>query len=143
MFLGVVNPPITNSAISGMPRSMAGLADSLASTGGQAGTALGVAIAGTLIGPAQARGGTAFTGAAHAVWWMILALGAGIVILGLISTGRWAARYPPSWIKLCRFKNTIPRTDELVRGMYLMRAYFELLKEDSNTPRRGPHGGIR
>ena len=92
VFLGAVNPPITNSAISGMPRSMAGLAGSLASTGRQAGTTLGVAISGTIIGPAFAHGGTAFTSAAHPVWWMVLTLGAGIVALGLVSTTRWASR---------------------------------------------------
>jgi EmrB/QacA subfamily drug resistance transporter len=90
VFLGAVNPPITNSAVSGMPRSMAGVAASLASTGRQTGTALGVAISGTIVGPALARGGTAFTGAAHGVWWMVLGLGLGIVVLGLLSTGRWA-----------------------------------------------------
>src|SRR5499427_72002 len=88
--LGAVNPPITNSAVSGMPRSMAGVAASLASAGRQTGTALGVAISGTIVGPALARGGTAFTGAAHGVWWMVLGLGLGIVVLGLLSTGRWA-----------------------------------------------------
>jgi hypothetical protein len=92
IFLGAVNPPITNSAISGMPRSMAGLAGSLASTGRQAGTTLGVAISGTIIGPALARGGTAFTSAAHGVWWMVVALGAGIMVLGVVSTGRRASR---------------------------------------------------
>jgi EmrB/QacA subfamily drug resistance transporter len=90
VFLGAVNPPITNSAVSGMPRSMAGVAASLASAGRQTGTALGVAISGTIVGPALARGGTAFTGAAHGVWWMVLGLGLGIVVLGLLSTGRWA-----------------------------------------------------
>ncbi|MFI8849479.1 DHA2 family efflux MFS transporter permease subunit [Streptomyces sp. NPDC053499] len=90
VFLGAVNPPISNSAISGMPRSMAGLAGSLASTGRQAGTTLGVAISGTVIGPQIARGGTAFTGAAHGVWWMTLALGASIVALGAIGSTRWA-----------------------------------------------------
>jgi EmrB/QacA subfamily drug resistance transporter len=92
VFLGTVNPPITNSAVSGMPRSMAGVAGSLASVGRQTGTSLGVAISGAIVGPALARGGTAFTGAAHAVWWMVLALGAGILILGLLSTGPWALR---------------------------------------------------
>ncbi|HEY3957572.1 MAG TPA: MFS transporter [Streptosporangiaceae bacterium] len=91
VFLGAVNPPVTNSAISGMPRSMAGLAGSLASTGRQAGTTLGVAISGTIIGAASARGGAAFTSAAHGVWWMVLTLGVGIVALGLVSTRRWAA----------------------------------------------------
>lgn len=92
VFLGTVNPPITNSAVSGMPRSMAGLAGSLASTSRQAGTALGVAISGTIIGPSYPRGGTAFTSAAHDVWWMVFALGIGIVALALGNTGRWAAR---------------------------------------------------
>jgi len=90
VFLGTVNPPITNTAVSGMPRSMAGVAASLASTGRQAGTTLGVAISGTIVGSALARGGTAFTSAEHGVWWTVAGLGAGLVALGLLSTGRWA-----------------------------------------------------
>jgi hypothetical protein len=90
IFLGTVNPPITNSAVSGMPRSMAGVATSLASAGRQTGTTLGVAISGTIVGSALARGGTAFTGAEHGVWWLVFGLGAGIVVLGLLSTGGWA-----------------------------------------------------
>ncbi len=90
IFLGTINPPITNSAVSGMPRSMAGVATSLASTGRQTGTTLGVAISGTIVGSALARGGMAFTSAEHGVWWLVLGLGAGIGVLGLLSTGRWA-----------------------------------------------------
>ncbi|MFF3540301.1 DHA2 family efflux MFS transporter permease subunit [Streptomyces platensis] len=90
VFLGAVNPPITNAAISGMPRSMAGLAGSLASTGRQTGTTLGVAISGTLIGPQIAHGGTAFMGAAHRVSWMLVVLGAGILLLAAISSSAWA-----------------------------------------------------
>ena len=90
IFLGTVNPPITNTAVSGMPRSMAGVAASLASAGRQSGTTLGVAISGTIVGSALARGGAAFTGAEHGVWWLVLGLGLGIVVLGLLSTGRWA-----------------------------------------------------
>ena len=51
---------------------------------------MGVAISGTIVGPALARGGTAFTSAEHGVWWLVLGLGVGIVVLGLLSTGRWA-----------------------------------------------------
>jgi predicted MFS family arabinose efflux permease len=90
VFLGTVNPPITNTAVSGMPRSMAGVAASLASTGRQTGTTLGVAIAGTIVGPALARGGAAYTSAEHGVWWLVLGLGVGILILALLSTGRRA-----------------------------------------------------
>ena len=88
--VGTINPPITNSAVSGMPSSMAGVAASLASAGRQTGTALGVAISGTIAGSALARGAGAFTSAAHGVWWMVLGLGLAILVLGLVSTGRWA-----------------------------------------------------
>jgi len=66
------------------------VAASLASAGRQTGTTLGVAISGTTVGPALTRGGLAFTGAADGVWWMVLGLGVALVILGLLSTGRWA-----------------------------------------------------
>ncbi|WP_412543100.1 MFS transporter [Longispora sp. K20-0274] len=88
VFQGTVNPPITNTAVSGMPRSMAGVATSLASAGRQTGTTLGVAIAGTIVG--SVSGGTAFTDSEHGVWWMVFGLGVGILALGLISTGAWA-----------------------------------------------------
>jgi EmrB/QacA subfamily drug resistance transporter len=87
---GTINPPITNSAVSGMPASMSGVAASLASTGRQTGITLGVAISGTIVGSASARGGTAFTDAEHGVWWLVLGLGVGTLVLGLVSTGRWA-----------------------------------------------------
>ncbi len=89
LFLGTVNPPITNTAVSGMPRSMAGVAASLASAGRQTGTTLGVAIAGTIVGSVD-LGGTAFTSAAQGVWWMLVGLGIGITALGLLSTSRRA-----------------------------------------------------
>jgi EmrB/QacA subfamily drug resistance transporter len=88
--VGTINPPITNSAVSGMPASMTGVAASLASIGRQTGTALGVAISGTIVGSALARGGAAFTSTARGVWWMVVGLGLGILVLGLLSTGRWA-----------------------------------------------------
>jgi EmrB/QacA subfamily drug resistance transporter len=87
---GTINPPITNTAVSGMPVSMAGVAASVASTGRHTGIALGVAISGTIVGSAFAQGGTAFTTAEHGVWWMVCGLGAAVVFLGLLSTSRWA-----------------------------------------------------
>ncbi|TCO60988.1 MFS transporter [Actinocrispum wychmicini] len=88
--LGMVNPPITNSAVAGMPRSMAGVAASLASSGRQTGTTLGVAISGTIVGSALSAGGTQFTDAEHGVWWLVVVLGVGVLALGLFSTGRRA-----------------------------------------------------
>ena len=90
IFLGTVNPPVTYTAVSGMPRSMAGVATALASAGRQTGTTLGVAISGAIAGPALVRGGTAFTGAERGVWWLVIGLGAAILALGLLCTGRRA-----------------------------------------------------
>jgi EmrB/QacA subfamily drug resistance transporter len=89
--IGTINPPITNSAVSGMPISMTGVAASLASAGRQTGTTLGVAIAGVIAGSAVAPGGAAFTSAARGVWGLVLGLGVAIGVLGLLSTGRWAS----------------------------------------------------
>jgi len=82
IFLGAVNPPINNAAVSGMPRSMAGVAASLASVGRQTGTTLGVAIAGTIVGSTVTSGGPAFTDAARGAWWLLLGLGVAILALG-------------------------------------------------------------
>lgn len=90
VFLAAVNPPITNTAVSGMPRAMAGVAAATASVGRQTGTTLGVAIAGTIVGSSASGDGTAFTTAASGVWWLLVGLGAAILALGLLSTGRWA-----------------------------------------------------
>ena len=71
VFLGTINPPITNTAVSGMPRSMAGVAASLASSGRQTGTTLGFAVSGTIVGSALAGGGSRFTDAERGVWWLL------------------------------------------------------------------------
>jgi EmrB/QacA subfamily drug resistance transporter len=91
IFLGTVIAPITTTALSGMPRSMAALATSLPSAARQTGTALGVAISGTTVASALTVGGTAFTNAERAVWRLTLVLGMVIVVLALTSTGRRAA----------------------------------------------------
>ena len=90
IFLGTINPPITTSAISGMPVSMAGVAAAVASASRQFGITLGVAMAGSVVGVAMARGGAAFTEATHTVWWIVVGLGLVIFALGLITTSRWA-----------------------------------------------------
>ncbi|WP_211241052.1 MFS transporter [Pseudonocardia spinosispora] len=87
---GLINPPITNAAVSGMPSSMAGVAASCASTSRQTGTALGVAVAGSIVGSAASQGGAVFTSATHPVWWALVGLGACVLALGLLTTGRRA-----------------------------------------------------
>ncbi|WP_034217748.1 MFS transporter [Actinoplanes subtropicus] len=90
VFLGAVNPPITNTAISGMPRSMSGVAGSVASVGRQTGTTLGVGLAGAIAGAPADHGGAAYLHAARTVWWLLTALGLIIVASGITSTTRLA-----------------------------------------------------
>lgn len=90
VFQGTVNPPTTNTAVSGMPRSIASVATSLSSAGRQTGTTLGVAIAGTIVGTAVVHGRSTYTDAGHGVWWLVIGLGLAIAALALISTGNWA-----------------------------------------------------
>jgi EmrB/QacA subfamily drug resistance transporter len=88
---GVVNPPITNTAVSGMPPSQAGVAAAVASTSRQVGQTLGVAVLGALAGTgASGAIGRGFSDATHVSWWIIVVLGAVIFVLGLLTTSRWA-----------------------------------------------------
>lgn len=90
---GMVNAPITNSAVSGMPNSQAGVAAAVASTSRQVGVSLGVAIVGAIVsGGAGAAIRTEFSHASHAGWWLVVGYGAAVLLLALVTTGRWAAR---------------------------------------------------
>jgi predicted MFS family arabinose efflux permease len=64
--LGLVNPPITNSAVSAMPVDRAGVAGAIAMTGRQIGTNLGVALIGAVIFSVATRASTS-AGAADAL----------------------------------------------------------------------------
>ena len=91
---GMVNAPITNSAVSGMPRSQAGVAAAVASTSRQVGAALGVAIVGSVLNSGIGGGALAdrFAAASHPAWAIIAGCGALTLALGLITSGRWARR---------------------------------------------------
>ncbi|HEY1689535.1 MAG TPA: MFS transporter [Solirubrobacteraceae bacterium] len=91
---GTVNPPITDTAVSGMPPAQAGVAAAVASTSRQVGQTLGVAIVGAI-----AAGGTAGValGGPHfhpsnAGWWIVVACGAIVFLLGLATTTQRARR---------------------------------------------------
>ncbi|MET9270106.1 MFS transporter [Kribbella sp. NPDC003557] len=90
---GMLNAPITNAAVSGMPRSQAGVAAAIASTSRQVGASLGVAVAGTVL-TARLVGSleTGFVDAAQLCWYIIAGCGALVLVLGLITTTRWARR---------------------------------------------------
>jgi EmrB/QacA subfamily drug resistance transporter len=86
--LGMVNAPITNTAVSGMPRSQAALASAVASTSRQVGASLGVALAGSLANAGiESTRQPAFASATHVMFWVIAGFGAAIVALGIASTG--------------------------------------------------------
>jgi EmrB/QacA subfamily drug resistance transporter len=74
--LGFVNAPVTNAAVSGMPRAQAGVAAAIATTSRQVGQTLGVAV----------------VGATAAAWWVLVACGAAVLALGLVATSAGARR---------------------------------------------------
>ncbi|WP_394814550.1 MFS transporter [Streptomyces chisholmiae] len=79
---GLVNAPITHTAVTGMPKAQAGVAAGVASTGRQVGSALGVAVVGTVLA----------AGSRTAGWWVISGCGALVLILGALTTGARARR---------------------------------------------------
>jgi EmrB/QacA subfamily drug resistance transporter len=93
MGFGSMNPPITYTAVSGMPDNQAGVAAAVASTSRQVGQTLGVAVTGSILGTAAgAAAGTGLAGASHPAWWAIGGCGAAVLALGTASTGAWARR---------------------------------------------------
>ncbi|CQR64179.1 Multidrug resistance protein stp [Streptomyces leeuwenhoekii] len=91
---GFVNAPITNTAVSGMPRAQAGVAAAVASTSRQLGSTLGVAVIGAVLaaGVGSAPYREAFVAAARPGWWILTSCGAAVLALGALTTGAWARR---------------------------------------------------
>jgi hypothetical protein len=90
---GLVNPPITITAVSGMPRAQAGVAAGVASTSRQVGQALGVAVTGAAVtsalhGPLRAG----FAEASHVGWWIVTGCGLAAGAFGILTSGAWARR---------------------------------------------------
>jgi Na+/melibiose symporter-like transporter len=84
---GLVNAPITDTALAGMPRSRAGVSAAITTTGRQVGNSLGVAVLGSIVtahthGPTPAE----FTAASHLGWWILVGCGALIAALGVLAT---------------------------------------------------------
>ncbi|ANB06302.1 MFS transporter [Streptomyces ambofaciens] len=91
---GFVNAPITNTAVSGMPRAQAGVAAAVASTSRQLGQTLGVAVIGAVLaaGVGTSSYGDTFVAAARPGWWILAACGLSVLVLGAVTNGRWAHR---------------------------------------------------
>jgi hypothetical protein len=69
-----------------MPRDQAGVAGAIASTCRQTGAAVGVAVTGAIIASSSAG----FVPASHAAWAVVAGCGVMVILLGIVSTGRWA-----------------------------------------------------
>lgn len=92
---GMLNSPITNTAVSGMPRAQAGVAAAVASTSRQIGQALGVAVIGAVLAAGTSAAhpaGPAFVSAARPAYWILAGCAAAVLVLGTATTGRRAAR---------------------------------------------------
>jgi EmrB/QacA subfamily drug resistance transporter len=90
---GVVNAPITNTAVSGMPRSHAGVAAAVATTSRNIGTSLGVAIVGSILS-SHVSGMVAadFIGASRPALWAIVGFGMSVFVVGAATTTAKARR---------------------------------------------------
>ena len=88
---GMVNVPISNGVMSGVPKSQAGMASGMNSSSRQLGQSLGVAIVGSVLA-ASLRGSmhAGFLSAAHAGWWIMAGCGYSVLVLGVVSTTSWA-----------------------------------------------------
>jgi EmrB/QacA subfamily drug resistance transporter len=89
---GMVNPPITNTAVSGMPGAQAGVAAAIASTSRLVGISLGVAVSGAIVVSGSSIAATSVAQASHPAWWINAVCGAAVVVLGFASTGARALR---------------------------------------------------
>lgn len=91
---GFVNAPITNTAVSGMPRAQAGVAAAVASTSRQLGQTLGVAVVGAVLasGVVASSYKETFVSAARPGWWILVACGLAVLVLGAVTSGAWARR---------------------------------------------------
>jgi EmrB/QacA subfamily drug resistance transporter len=88
----MVNAPITNAAVSGMPLDRAGAASAVTSTSRQIGVSIGVALCGSIAGGALAGTATDFATASRPLWWVCIALGVVIIAVGMYSTSDRAKR---------------------------------------------------
>jgi EmrB/QacA subfamily drug resistance transporter len=89
---GFVNAPITNAAVSGMPRSQAGVASAIATTSRQVGQTLGVALVGAIVTAQVGESVHAdLSSASQPAWWTLTACGGLVLVLGLVAPTSRAA----------------------------------------------------
>ncbi|WP_041782235.1 MFS transporter [Mycolicibacterium chubuense] len=104
----MVNAPLTNAAVSGMPLDRAGAASAVTSTSRQVGVSIGVALCGSVAGPAISVAGADFASAARPLWFVCIGLGLVILVLGTFSTTRRAHRSAERLAPLISGTPTLP-----------------------------------
>ncbi|WP_018159514.1 MFS transporter [Smaragdicoccus niigatensis] len=86
---GLMNAPITNAAVAGMPRAQAGVAAAIASTSRQIGATLGVAILPAVVfGQIHGSVGEGLAIASRPAWWLMAAAAVLLFAIALGSTRR-------------------------------------------------------
>jgi EmrB/QacA subfamily drug resistance transporter len=106
--VGMVNAPVTTTAVAGMPRAQAGVSAAITTTGRQIGNSLGVAVLGSTVTAHAA--GSAHAGFGHLAWWIVAGCGTLIAALGVLTTtgralataARVAARFPAEPVQPAR-----------------------------------------
>ncbi|TQS44484.1 MFS transporter [Cryptosporangium phraense] len=84
--VGLISPPVTNTAVSGLPPDQVGVAGALAASARQFGASIGVAVTGSIV----AGTGNGFLESSHAAWAVLGGCGLAVLALGAVSTSRWA-----------------------------------------------------
>ena len=91
--LGLVNPPITNTGVTGMPPAQAGVASAVISTTRQIGNVLGVAVMGAMLTASLRTGladgeshAVALSAATHGPWLLAVACGVLVAVTGFVTT---------------------------------------------------------
>ncbi|MEK2474238.1 MFS transporter [Streptomyces noursei] len=107
---GLVNAPLTHTAVSGMPRAQAGVASAVTTTSRQIGSALGVAVTGATL-PATGYTATTFDHASRPAWWIITGCGLTIAALATLTRHHTHRSTPPSTAprKTSRHRQQAPR----------------------------------
>jgi EmrB/QacA subfamily drug resistance transporter len=115
---GAVNAPITNTAVSGMPASQAGVAAAIASTSRQVGQTLGVALVGSAAAAGLSSGAVTggFTSATHVCWWVLTGCGVLVLALGVFTTTSWSQRTARRTASRFDFSDGPVRPTEAVGG---------------------------
>ena len=91
--LGLVNPPITNTGVTGMPPDQAGVASAVISVTRQIGNVLGVAVMGAMLTAGLRTGlasgkshAAALSAATHGPWLLAAACGVLVTVAGYVTT---------------------------------------------------------